>query len=44
MAGEIADGVAVTIFTEDSANPRCFVKTMRGAPRQPLAKGVTLPR
>lgn len=39
MAGEIAGGVAVTIFIEDSSNPRCFVKTERGAPPQPSGQG-----
>lgn len=39
MVGEIAGGVAVTIFTEGSANPRCFVKTVRGAPPQPPGQG-----
>lgn len=39
MAGEIAGGVAVTIFTEGYANPRCFVKTVRDAPPQPPGQG-----
>lgn len=39
MAGKIADGVAVTIFTEGSANPRCFVKTARRTSPQPWGQG-----
>lgn len=39
MAGKIAGGVAVTIFTEGSANPRCFVKTARSASPQPPGQG-----